>query len=176
MLIKNLIKTILFSTVIVLSTTYSNKTTAQEGKTIFNTYCAACHKMDKDLTGPALMGVEERWGNDREKLVAWVKNSANLIAAGDKHATEIFNKWNKLPMTPFESILKDAEINAVLDYIKDWKPAVVTTNTPGEKQATKISNFILFLSILSGVLVILSISLFFKMCKLKKMSNETLND
>jgi len=154
-----------------MSTTFSNKATAQEGKTIFNTYCAACHKMDKDLTGPALLGVEERWGNDRKKLVAWVKNSANLIASGDKHANEIFAKWNKLPMTPFESILKDAEIDAVLDYIKDWKPAVAaTTPGQGEQQPSKFKGLIIFLGIATSILVVMAIFLFFRLQTLKGMS------
>ncbi|MCZ2224056.1 MAG: cytochrome c [Chitinophagales bacterium] len=158
-----------------MSTIYSNNANAQDGKTLFNTYCAACHKMDKDLTGPALMGVEERWGNDRAKLVHWVKNSADLIATGDKYANEIFNKWNKLPMTPFESILKDAEINAVLDYIKDWKPPVAaTTGTTGAAPAPKNTGFLWFLSIVSVVLVVISLTLYFSMCRLKKTANEKL--
>ena len=27
---------------------------AKEGRSLFNTTCAACHKLDKDMTGPAL--------------------------------------------------------------------------------------------------------------------------
>jgi len=177
MLIKNLTKTILISTTILMSTIYSNNANAQDGKTLFNTYCAACHKMDKDLTGPALMGVEERWGNDRAKLVHWVKNSADLIASGDKHANEIFNKYNKLPMTPFESILKDAEINSILDYVKDWKPAAApTTGTQGAAPAPQNTGFLWFLSIVASVLVVLSISLFFMTCKVKKVAKEKLSN
>ncbi|MBX2932457.1 MAG: c-type cytochrome [Chitinophagaceae bacterium] len=173
MIIRQIAKTILLSTIILLSASYSNKATAQEGKTIFNTYCAACHKMDKDLTGPALMGVEERWGNDREKLVAWVKNSANLIAAGDKHATDIFNKWNKLPMAPFETVLKDAEINAVLDYIKDWKPEVpIVDNNANQTSSDKNS---LLLGIITLALALAALILLFVKRSLKKLSNEALD-
>jgi hypothetical protein len=127
--------------------------------------------MDKDLTGPALLGVEERWGNDRKKLVAWVNNSANLIASGDKHANEIFAKWNKLPMTPFESILKEAEVNAVLDYIKDWKPAVVAT-APGqsEQQPSKVKGLIIFLGIATSILVAMAIYLILQITNIKEES------
>ena len=34
------------------------------GKSLFNTNCAACHKLDKKMTGPALRHVENRLLND----------------------------------------------------------------------------------------------------------------
>ena len=37
-----------------------DKAMAAEGETIFNTNCAACHKIDKRFVGPALAGVTER--------------------------------------------------------------------------------------------------------------------
>ncbi|MFN5930145.1 MAG: c-type cytochrome, partial [Sphingobacteriales bacterium] len=40
---------------------FSAKGFAQDGKAIFQQKCAACHAVDKNLTGPALKGVEERW-------------------------------------------------------------------------------------------------------------------
>jgi len=33
---------------------------AEEGKTLFDAKCAACHKMDERYVGPALGGVTER--------------------------------------------------------------------------------------------------------------------
>ncbi|MCZ2224059.1 MAG: c-type cytochrome [Chitinophagales bacterium] len=174
MIIRQITKTILLSTIILFSAIYSNKSSAQDGKALFNTYCAACHKMDKDLTGPALMGSEERWGNDRKKLVAWVKNSANVIASGDKYANEIFAKWNKLPMTPFESMLKDAEINAVLDYIKDWKPASAPVATTDNAVKTAPDKNTLYLGIITLALALAALILLFVKRNLKKLSNETL--
>src|SRR5205085_12479966 len=53
---------------------------AQEGKTIFQANCATCHAIDKDLTGPALRGVNERgpWTN-RANLIKWVHNPGAFI-------------------------------------------------------------------------------------------------
>ncbi|TCZ63719.1 c-type cytochrome, partial [Flaviaesturariibacter aridisoli] len=45
---------------------------AAPGKGIFQQNCAACHALDKDMTGPALRGLTSRgpWA-DRKKLYAW---------------------------------------------------------------------------------------------------------
>ena len=46
-----------------------NSETASEGKKIFNTTCAACHKLDADMTGPALRNVDSivfnKWLNNK---------------------------------------------------------------------------------------------------------------
>jgi hypothetical protein len=34
-----------------------------DGKLLFNANCASCHKMDRKLTGPALLGARDRWIN-----------------------------------------------------------------------------------------------------------------
>jgi cytochrome c551/c552 len=174
MMIRQITKTILVSTIILFSATFSNNAKAQDGKTLFNTYCATCHKMDKDLTGPALMGLDERWGHDRKKLLAWVKNSASVIASGDKYANELFVKWNKVPMTPYESILKDEEINAVLDYITAWKPeaAPVVKDTKDTKPAT--DNTTLILGIITLALALAALILLIVKRNLKKLSDQTL--
>ena len=50
------------------------------GKALFNANCAACHKLDDKMTGPALRGVAER--RDRAWLGKWIKDSKALIASG----------------------------------------------------------------------------------------------
>lgn len=88
----------------------------EAGKTIFLNNCASCHNknMKDDLTGPALGGSEERWGDDAA-LYSWIRNSQALIATGHPYANEIYNKWNKVAMTSFA--LSDEEIANVLAYI-----------------------------------------------------------
>jgi cytochrome c551/c552 len=44
---------------------------AAKGKEIFNTNCAACHKLDAKATGPALRGVADKY--DKEWIYKWVK-------------------------------------------------------------------------------------------------------
>ncbi len=55
----------MYSLCLVLLLTFSTSLTAQEGdpangKSLFNSNCAACHKLDKPMTGPALRNVEAR--------------------------------------------------------------------------------------------------------------------
>ena len=58
-----------------------------KGKSLFNANCAACHQLDKKMTGPALRYVEKRLyedeGLDRNWLNAWIRNSASVIKSGD---------------------------------------------------------------------------------------------
>ena len=54
----------------------------KEGRKLFKSLCASCHKLDKKLIGPALGGVEER--RENEWLLAWIKNNAELRASGDR--------------------------------------------------------------------------------------------
>ena len=48
----------------------------KEGRKIFKSLCASCHKLDKKLIGPALGGVEGR--RENEWLKAWIKNNVEL--------------------------------------------------------------------------------------------------
>ena len=44
-----------------------------KGKDLFNSNCAACHKLDAKMTGPALRGISARLTN--EWLYKWIRNS-----------------------------------------------------------------------------------------------------
>ncbi len=91
---------------------------ADAGKTLFRNYCASCHSKDmkKKMTGPALGGAEERWGDYApEDLYAWIRNSQALIASGHPRANELWNEWGTV-MTAFPN-LTDDEIGSILSYI-----------------------------------------------------------
>ncbi len=87
----------------------------EEGKELFLRNCITCHAVNNDLTGPALKGVESRW-KDRQKLYAFVRNSQEVIK-DDAYAQDLFNRWNKVQMTPF-TWLKDEQVEMILKYIK----------------------------------------------------------
>ena len=108
-----------------------------KGKSLFNANCAACHQLDKKMTGPALRYVETRLsedeGLDRDWLNAWIRNSAAVIKSGDAYANKIYNEYNGAAMTAFPQ-LSDEDISNILAYTAQDKatPAVaaVTTQAP----------------------------------------------
>lgn len=103
-----------------------------KGKALFQQNCASCHNVHKQLTGPALQGVEERW-SDKKLLHQWIHNSASVLASGDAYANALFNQFNKTAMTAFPS-LTDGDIDDILSYIdKEGKagPADAKTSTTG---------------------------------------------
>lgn len=90
----------------------------QQGKSIFNANCAACHKLNKRAVGPALAGVTDKY--EKEWLYSWIKNSQALIASGDADAVKIYNEYNQSNMNSFPQ-LSNEEIDAILAYTDAYK-------------------------------------------------------
>lgn len=128
------------------------------GKALFNANCAACHKLDAKMTGPALRGVSER--HDREWLGKWIRNSAQMVASGDAAAVKIFEEYNKTAMTAFPQ-LSDADIDNILAYtsLPVEKPAPVPGKTDGGGAAEGGLSNTLVLGLLAGILAILVVVL-----------------
>ncbi|MDK2771589.1 MAG: c-type cytochrome [Flavobacterium sp.] len=131
-----------------------------KGKELFNANCAACHKLDKVATGPALRGVADKY--EREWLYKWINNSGELVKSGDAQAVKIFEEFNKVPMTAFPQ-LSHADIDNILAYTSE-QPTAAPVPTPGPGTATVetssgISNNAI-LAALSLVLVMLIVMLF----------------
>ncbi|MCX7551646.1 c-type cytochrome [Xanthomarina sp. F2636L] len=90
-----------------------------KGKSLFNSNCAACHKLDKKMTGPALRNIEQtladEQGLDREWLAAWIRNSSAVIKSGDSYGQKIFDEYGGAAMTAFPQ-LSDEDISDILAY------------------------------------------------------------
>lgn len=71
--------------------------------------------VNKDMTGPALRGVESRWP-DKKKLYAFIRNSEAIIKT-DAYAHNLWLQYNQTMMNKHPD-LSDAQIQQVLDYIK----------------------------------------------------------
>ncbi|MBO9634575.1 MAG: cytochrome c, partial [Chitinophagaceae bacterium] len=102
----------LLSVLLITLLSFGNKLTAQDGAKLFQDNCGTCHRVDKDVTGPALKGIEDRV-KDKKLLHAWIRNNQAVLASGDKYFNDLFQKWNKTPMNVFPSIT-DEEIDAIL--------------------------------------------------------------
>ena len=114
-------KTVLLGLVFLLTfsiTLFAQDGDPVKGKSLFNTNCAACHQLDKKMTGPALRGVEARLdeqGLDREWINAWIGNSAALVKSGDAYANKIYTEYNGAAMTAMPQ-LSDQDISDILAY------------------------------------------------------------
>ncbi len=143
---------------------------AQDGKALFAADCASCHKIDQKVTGPALMGVEDRWNGDRTKLHAWIHNPAGF-AKTDAYASQLIKDNAPTLMTAFGSSLSDKDIDAILDYIKNWKPPVAATPAAGAENPESGDNTLLF-GILTLILAVIAFILLQVNANLKKMADD----
>lgn len=76
--------------------------------------CKACHTIGSGkLVGPDLRGVNER--REEAWLIKFIRNSTEMVEAGDAIAIKVFEENNKIPMPP--NNLTDEEIKGVLLYI-----------------------------------------------------------
>ncbi|NNV56415.1 c-type cytochrome [Panacibacter sp. KCS-6] len=151
---------------------FSNQSFSQDGKALFSQNCASCHAINKDLTGPALAGVEDRWP-DKKMLYSWIKNNQAVIKSGYPYAVDLYNKWNKTQMNLFTS-LPDKDIDAILGYIKveGSKPAVDPNKpVPGGVVAEEGDNTLLF-GILTLILAIVAFVLLQVNANLKKLADD----
>ena len=123
---KSFSKILLFSLALVLSFSFtSNAQDAAAGKALFNSNCAACHKLDAAMTGPALRGVTER--HDTAWLHKWIKNSPELIKSGDAKAIKVFEENGKVAMT-VDSATQTLDIKGLLN----GQYFIVAENTQGQ--------------------------------------------
>ena len=129
---------------------------AAAGKTLFNSLCAACHKMDNASIGPPLRGVAER--RDTQWLHEWIKNSPAMVAAGDPTAVAIYEEYNQVAMPPFPQ-LSDADIDNILAYVSQPKAepqaAATTADTAGGTGGGSGVSTEIVLGILAFVLLML---------------------
>lgn len=140
---------------------------AAKGKSLFNTNCAACHSLDKKMTGPALRGIEAKLsddqGLDRDWIYAWVKNSPAVIKSGDAYAAKIYAEYNNAAMTALPQ-LSDEDIDNILAYTAQEKAAPVgaaAVATQGAAAEPGISNklilgalAILFMLLAVGLIIV----------------------
>jgi len=102
----------------------TNSVNGADGKLLFNNNCSPCHKLDKEMVGPALNDAIERWP-DKELLYSWIRDSQGLIKSGNEYANHLYDKWNKIAMPSFQN-LTDDEITYILRYLRQYKPQQIS--------------------------------------------------
>ena len=173
-MLRSLAKIVSIFLFITLSSSIGNQLNAQDGKALFSQNCASCHAVNKNLTGPALAGVEDRWA-EKKNLYAWIKNSAAYLKTGDPYAVKLYNDYNKTAMNLFPS-LTDQDIDAILAYIKTV-PAVGAAPVAGAaaEAPKEDSDSTLIFGLLTLILAVVSIILLQVNSNLKKLSDDKSN-
>ncbi|MFK8036661.1 MAG: cytochrome c3 family protein [Crocinitomicaceae bacterium] len=101
---------------------------AAKGEKVFKANCAACHKIDKKLVGPALQGMTARWEENSsvENMYSWIKNSQVYAkSSGDSYAKGLIAEYNGSVMTA--QAVSDEDITDLIEYVNTWKPKVKAT-------------------------------------------------
>ena len=155
---------LLFLAILVASTTQAAPP-LEEGKAIFSARCAACHNVNKNLTGPALAGVDTRRSMDW--IINFVQSSQTMVKNGDKDAVALFNQFNQIPM-PDHPDLSEASIRNIVEYVKSEATAGGEEKAPFAKPAIlrpnytplSISNYGFFLTYFALIALLIGVLLF----------------
>jgi cytochrome c551/c552 len=118
---------VIFSFILTTFLSFGSKVMAQDGQALYQQNCASCHAINKNLTGPALAGLETRgpW-SDRKALYDWVHNPAKFMA-NDPYTQGLKAQYGGVLMTAFPQ-LSDKDIDAIVDHIN--KAAAATAAKP----------------------------------------------
>jgi mono/diheme cytochrome c family protein len=92
----------------------------EAGEELYKANCSSCHAINRNLTGPSLANVWERWGSE-EDLIAWIRNNQAFLETGDPYAVNLYNEWNQSPMNLFLQF-SDEQIISIIDYIRAYEP------------------------------------------------------
>lgn len=110
---------------------------AANGKSLWNANCAACHKLDKKLVGPALGDVTER--RTTEWLVKWIRNNQELRESGDKDAIAVWEEYNKSAMPNYPQFSEQDILDILVYTIEGGKPVAVVADGGTTTGATAAS-------------------------------------
>ncbi len=138
---------------LVFCVTFSFKSTAQDGEQLFKTNCANCHKPDADFVGPKLQGVKDAIPYP-EWIYDWVHNPSAMIVK-DAYAKKLADKWKPIVMTSFSS-LTNAEIDAIMKYVDDYKPPTAKAAPGGGVAAEPVVDNSMIFGILTLILAIVA--------------------
>jgi len=168
---------VILTALIAVSLIGVGEVSAQDGEKLFKANCSACHKVNQNMTGPALKGVEERWAGKQELLYLWIKNPAEVKDMGDPYVNKLLAEWEPKSGLMNAQAVNDEEITAILDYVKNWEPPVRDQVAEGEPVAEIPAERGLsttWLLIVVFILLILIFSLWSVRSSLNKLQNSML--
>ncbi|MFM9911276.1 MAG: c-type cytochrome [Chitinophagaceae bacterium] len=165
---RSIARNVFITTVFFSLLSFTNTVLAQDGKALFKANCASCHALNKDLTGPALSGVESRWPN-KSLLKTWIKNWNNAVKTGDPYAVKI-QSWSASAMNQFDN-LPDKDVDAILAYISKGEPVVAVVNKDNADSAGESDSSLLY-GVLTLILAVIALILLQVNSNLRKLADD----
>jgi mono/diheme cytochrome c family protein len=157
---KNFLATISFLFLLIFNL---NTASAQDGEKLFKQNCAVCHSLGKNkITGPGLEGVATRVPQPSDAWLAkWIKNNVAVTASGDAYAKKLVADNNGAQMTVFTD-LSDADVKAIIDYVKKGPPApitpvVVTPTGGGAAQDQGVDPLAILLGVIAFLVILIGV-------------------
>ena len=90
----------------------------KNGSNLFKGNCAACHKPDRDITGPALQGLLTRAPQPAlEWYLAFMLNEYSLVKSEDPYTMALRQRWGNNPWL-HPNVLSRDELLDVLVYVE----------------------------------------------------------
>ena len=111
----------------------------EEGKSIFMSRCAACHNVNKNMTGPALSGIDLRRSIDW--IISFVQSSQSMVKKGDTTAVALFEKFKRIQM-PDHADLTNENIKSIVAYIKAESKLISDDKAPFAKPGQKKTSYL----------------------------------
>lgn len=143
---------------------------AQDGKTLVKTNCYSCHNDYKKSTGPAFYGAFDRWGGNEANMKTWIKNPT-AYADKDPYAKKLLTDYSPTVMTAFSN-LSDAEIAAVIKYIKEIPPPPTDSTPAGGGAGVPAQDNTLLFGVLTLILAVVALILLQINANLRKLSDD----
>lgn len=102
----------------------------QQGEQLFKVRCSSCHQITKNIIGPKLQGVQEKWdqAGEAKLLYKWVKNSKSLIQSGESSLAAQIKSFS-IGSMPAQDVTNE-EIDQIFTYVES------VTNVPKDSLNT----------------------------------------
>ncbi len=150
------------------------------GEAKFNSICTACHELgprDQVLIGPGLEKVYSRLNSEEGLDLAWfdkwIKNSKELVDAGDPYAVKVYKEFDETLMTP--NNVTDQDVIDILTYLEN--PPQPEEESSGKNEVVNVvdpdkagNNRIIWVGFIAILGVLLAIS--YQINKLVKLRQD----
>ena len=169
-ILKQTLATVLIGGLLMVGRLHAQDVSA--GKALFQSNCTSCHAVNKQVVGPALAGVQDRW-SDQKMLHSWIRNNKQVLDAGYPYAVGLYNQYNKQAMNVFSSFT-DKDIDNILAYVKSeaGKTNAPQGGTVPGTETTSSGNNSLIFGILTVLLGLIALILLQVNSNLRKLSDD----